>query len=212
MEPIKHKTFQQAEIERDLLIKKTGQNHIITQTADSDFICKVSANPKNETINNIEPIVLHPTNKQIVNYFVPLSIGLTLFATSEEITVQIIKLLNNNGALEYLTKINSTIELIGIGIFGMFFIQYLYSVFSKTYYIDHLGIKAAHGILAKDTKLICYKDIQTPTVKRTLVNRIMRTGTLEFSSSGTSSVDMYFENIDSPQEVHDLILMNMQRE
>jgi len=202
-----YKNFSEVEIERDRLIKETGYSYIITQNESGAFECKRSAEVKKNAAN-IETITLHPTNKLVLDYLIQLSIPLFIFIQSEEITVKIIQVVNNRGLLEFITKINSSIEFVGALAFSMFFIRYLYRVLSRTYTIDNEGIKIAEGIIAKNIKVICYKDIQTPTLKRSLSDRILNTGTLEFSAAGTSSVDMYFEKIDSPQNVLDLILAN----
>ena len=201
-----YKSFSDAEIERDRLIKETGLNYKISQNESGAFICKRNSEAKNTA--NIETITLHPTNKLVLDYLIQLSLPLIIFIQSEEITVKIIQIVSNRGLLEFITKINSSIEFVGALAFSMFFIRYLYRVLSRTYTIDNEGIKIAEGIIAKNIKVICYKDIQTPTLKRSLSDRILNTGTLEFSAAGTSSVDMYFEKIDSPQNVLDLILAN----
>lgn len=199
--------FSEAEIERDQLIKQTGLSYIITQNEDGEFICKRSE-VREKGPQKLKTITLHPTNKLILDYMIQLAMPLIIFIKSEEITVKIIEIINNRGLLEYVTKINSSIEFVGTVIFSMIFTRYLYRVFSRTYTIDNEGVKVAEGIIAKNIKVICYKDIQTPTLKCSLSDRLLNTGTLEFSAAGTSSVDMYFEKIDSPQKVLDLILVN----
>jgi len=207
MEPLVHKTFSLAEQERDRLIKETGNAYIITQKNDL-FICK-QIKQKDNAGNNTsgeDEIILHPTNKLIFDYIIQLTLALLLFAQSEELTIKIIRLINNPGIYEQATKINSGIAFIGGLVFAIYFLKYLYHVFSKTYYISAESLKLEEGVIAKDIKVICYKDIKTPTLKRTLNNRIFNTGTLEFSASGTSEVDMYFENIDDPKGVLELVL------
>ncbi|MBL4636202.1 MAG: PH domain-containing protein [Kofleriaceae bacterium] len=199
-----HDNFASAEIERDQLIKDTGEIYIIHEIESGHFECRKAVTPEiNEAV-----IELHPSNKIILSYFFPLSAGLLIFFNAENLTVALITAINNTGILSFINQIHGGFELIGIMLFAMYFIKCLYRIYSQKYIIDSEGIRVHDGIWAKDIKVIKYKDIQTPTLRRSLSDRFLKTGSLEFSASGTGSIDMRFDQIDSPNEVLELILEN----
>lgn len=202
MSKLTHTKFSAAEKERDRLLSETGHAYKVTQNTDGNYICVLTK----ETKQSDEIIELHPSNKIILGHLMPLTIGLILFVQSEELTVMFYQLLNNTGLLDVITKINGTFEFIGAGIFTLSFLKYLHKIYSKTYVIDIDTVRLEEGIWAKDSKIIKYKDIQTPTLKRSYTDKLFNTGTLLFSSSGTGNIDMIFDKIDAPDAVLELIL------
>lgn len=201
----KHEDFSKAEIERDALIAGTGNQYKVAQDENGLFYCEPSIKASNKDSVR-ETLELHPSNKLVISYMVPLVIGLLVYVKSEELTVAIAQILNNKGILEIVEKINGSFEFIGAALFGLTFLKYLHAIFSKTYLIDAEGVRLIDGIWAKDTKIIKYKDIKTPTLKKSYSDRLLNIGTLMFSSSGTGTVDMIFEKIDNPDEVLEYII------
>lgn len=214
-----HVEFSAAEKQRDKLIAETGVHHVISQDTNGQFVCKkveegtdekekASEQPASKQSEALQSVRLQPSNKIVFSYAFPLLIGLGLFALSEEFTVSIVKLINNEGMLSHVRSINGGFEVVGSVIFFSYLLKFLHRVYSKTYIIDEKGLRLLEGIIGKDIKVINYKDIQTPTLKRSLTDRLLNTGTLEFSAAGTSTIDMYFDTIDNPHEVLELIIKN----
>mgnify|MGYP002700306400 FL=1 len=203
----RHESFAAAEKERDQLIRDTGEVYIIHENQGGFFDCrKALTEPTSEAV-----IELHPSNKILLSYILPLTVGLLIFFNAENLTVALIKAINNTGLVFYINQILRCFELIGVTLFSVYFLKCLYRIYSKTYIIDAEGIRVHDGIWAKDIKVIKYKDIQTPTLKRSLSDRLLKTGSLEFFAAGTASIDMRFDQIDSPNEVLELILVNAKK-
>lgn len=87
----------------------------------------------------------------------------------------------------------------------IFIIVPLYQRFSNKYEFDTKKIEAHKGIIARKLNTIRLKDLRSVNLKQGIIQRLLNTGNLEFSSAGGGGVEVTFKGIVSPKKVKDEI-------
>ena len=89
-----------------------------------------------------------------------------------------------------------------------FFIPFLlvclfmcYQRYSWRYTIDSKTIESKHGIVARDLRSIRVEDVRSINVRQSLMQRLLFTGDVEVSSSGTGGVEVIFFGVGNPIRV-----------
>lgn len=62
-------------------------------------------------------------------------------------------------------------------------------------------IEARRGLIAKHTSSIRIRDVRNMNVHQSIMQRLMGTGTVEFSSAGGSGIEVAFRDVPRPQQV-----------
>jgi len=87
-------------------------------------------------------------------------------------------------------------------------------VFLLGAWLDRLGRKytvtserviSRHGIISRKVNEIEIKNIQDVNLQQGILQRLVRTGTVGFSSAGRSGVEVMFEGVANPGQLKDLV-------
>ncbi len=62
-------------------------------------------------------------------------------------------------------------------------------------------IQSHHGIVAREVRAIRVEDLRNINVKQSLFHRIIGIGDIEFSSSGSSGIEVVFKGVSQPMAV-----------
>ncbi|MDZ7269364.1 MAG: PH domain-containing protein [candidate division KSB1 bacterium] len=70
-------------------------------------------------------------------------------------------------------------------------------------------IESRHGYIAREIKSVRVEDVRNINVTQTFIQRLLGIGNIEFSSSGTSGIEVIFENVADPVSVKNKIMKMM---
>ena len=95
-----------------------------------------------------------------------------------------------------------TLGILLLPVFGLGLIFILWVVvgrYASHYKIENGRIQVRNGIVSKDERSIRIKDLRDVALKQSVVERLLRIGTLEFSSSGSHGAEVVFAGILKPK-------------
>lgn len=73
-----------------------------------------------------------------------------------------------------------------------------YRRYSWLYLVDENNIESRHGIIAREVHSIKLVDLRNINVKQTILERLLMIGDIEFSSAGSSGVEVLFHGVGRP--------------
>ena len=77
----------------------------------------------------------------------------------------------------------------------------IYRRYSWAYSIDNETIESREGLIARKVRSVRIRDLRNINVNQTLMQRILRVGSVEFSSSAGSDVEVAFFGVSHPMQV-----------
>ena len=77
----------------------------------------------------------------------------------------------------------------------------LFSMLANRYVLTAEYVESQYGIIARRTARVELSAIRTINLKQGIIDRLLNTGTLQFSSAGTSGVDVVFARVASPRDL-----------
>jgi len=77
----------------------------------------------------------------------------------------------------------------------------LFSMLANRYVLTAEYVESQYGIIARRTARVELGAIRTINLKQGIIDRLLNTGTLQFSSAGTSGVDVVFARVASPRDL-----------
>lgn len=81
----------------------------------------------------------------------------------------------------------------------------LYHRISKSYQYNNKKIESSVGLIAQRIDTIRIKDLRNVNMQQGIIQRILRTGDLEFSSSGGGGIEVRFKGVSNPRKIKNLI-------
>lgn len=91
--------------------------------------------------------------------------------------------------------------LVFLVVFGGFilfgFVRRLYTVYS----ITNQRLRIQRGIVARDVQQTRIDRVQNVNTEQSVVERMLRVGTVDFDTAGTTDADFRFEGVNNPDEV-----------
>lgn len=76
-----------------------------------------------------------------------------------------------------------------------------YRRYSWLYLVDKNNIESRHGIIAREVHSIKLVDLRNINVKQTILERLLMIGDIEFSSAGSSGVEVLFHGVGRPLRI-----------
>ncbi len=163
--------------------------------------------PDQENITDAVREVYHPAMRVFLLY-IPLSVvGLVFFLIPQDTWVLIFsafEIRSLPGFIDAALLIKVS-QMVGLAILVYNVFCPLYAYFSITLIIDNRGVALKKGIIAQDIINLRFSEIKTIGLKRSITDRFLRIGTLEFASSGSDGIDIRFFNIHDPAGVKENI-------
>lgn len=83
---------------------------------------------------------------------------------------------------------------------GVILVGFLFR-FSTTYTITNQRLTIEHGILSKHMQQTRVERVQNVNTDQTLLDRILRVGTVDFDTAGTDDSDFVFRGVAGPDQV-----------
>lgn len=89
----------------------------------------------------------------------------------------------------------------------------IFRIYDVRYIIDEQGLEAVRGILALNQKRIRvrYEDIRSVRTHQAVVDRLMDIGDVEVGTAATSQLEITFQGVGAPLEIHAMIELEKQR-
>lgn len=107
---------------------------------------------------------------------------------------------------QYFSAPNLRVVLVAIvAVFAYLLAMIVYRRYSWRYFIDDETIESREGIIARKVRSIRVRDLRNINVNQTLMQRILRVGNVEFSSSAGSDVEVAFFGVSHPMQVKALV-------
>ncbi len=192
----------------DLLNRETGKQFRIVCDEQSDGFFIERATPALQSIDNSQAGAQHAiqsrTYRQALRSWVMsipwIMIGLFIVAYPVQIWTPIFQLLQIHSIPNWF-PVHTLIKItmfVGVGMLCVVFMKILWAYYSECLNITNEGINRRSGILSRKTTSLRYCDIRNIGLQQSIFQRVLGIGTLEFSSAGSDSVEIRFDNIAKP--------------
>lgn len=106
---------------------------------------------------------------------------------------------------EILSYLSEGLYYIGLILIAWSILAIAYGRLSNRFFVNTETIAVEQGIIARTRNEISISHVRTVDVKQGLIDRIINVGEIEFSTAGTSGVDVSWQGIPGPAQAQNVI-------
>lgn len=198
-------SFDAAEEMCKFLKKETGRDYKVEPDNYLGFtpchqMAKQLDQHNSKAKNNLNGRIYRQSMKGFIPHYIEIAIGVLMIVNPYIVLSWTFKLLNINTVPEWinLQKSGNALQIIGCLAF-LYGIRFVYSYLAKTLCFEKDGVILKKGIIAQNQVQVRFGDIKTVSVHQSILNRLLRIGTVHLDSAGTNGeVDIVFNNVVNP--------------